>query len=198
MRFDEGPVFLRLDKACVYLREPPAHRAPCAGERMHLRGKLSQVRGFIDARRPNRVIRVCRSCCGLHLCEDRRMAIASRGPRIADGQNIRRFGRNFEASGPHSGLRCRASGTIWPEVCQKISTGTPARAPRAPPRRRRQPGHPGGVGAIAPSSAPMTTAERSWPADRRPLHDDRSRSLQMLDQALGGDRLIADMSSSAL
>jgi len=34
----------------------------------------------------------------------------------------------------------------------------------------------------------MTTAERSCPADRRPLHDDESRSLQMLDQALGDDR----------
>jgi hypothetical protein len=34
----------------------------------------------------------------------------------------------------------------------------------------------------------MTTAERSCPAGWRPLHDDESRSLQMLDQALGDDR----------
>jgi hypothetical protein len=62
MRFDEGPVFLRLDKACVYLasRQLIEHPVPA---RMHLRGKLSQVRGFIVRAKTKSCDQVCRSCC---------------------------------------------------------------------------------------------------------------------------------------
>ena len=48
-------------------------------------------------------------------------------------------------------------------------------------------GHRGSVGAIATSWALMTAAERSRPADWRPLHHDEAGPLQMLDKALGDE-----------
>ena len=53
--------FLRLHKACVYLasHELIEHLVPA---RMHLRGKLSQVRGFIVRAKTKSRDQVCRSC----------------------------------------------------------------------------------------------------------------------------------------
>jgi hypothetical protein len=53
---------LRLDKACVYLASHQLIEHPVPA-RMHLRGKLSQVRGFIVRAKTKSRDQVCRNCC---------------------------------------------------------------------------------------------------------------------------------------
>src|SRR5271166_371264 len=110
MPLDEAPVGFAPRQSSRLSRAPPAHRAPCASENAFARkvepnARLHHAREDQIARSgPSQLLR-------LHLCEDRRMAIASRGPRFADGQSLRRFGRNFEGPGAHSGRKLKTLGT---------------------------------------------------------------------------------------
>src|SRR5208282_5657323 len=55
---------LRLDKARVYLAGHQLIERPVPA-RMHLRGKFSQIRGFVVRTKTKSRDQVCRSCCDL-------------------------------------------------------------------------------------------------------------------------------------
>ena len=150
---------LRLDKARIYLARhlPIEHPVPA---RMHLRGKFSQVRGFMVRLKTKSRDQICRDCCDVISAGIKEWQ-SHREASICRRQNLRRFGRNFEGPGPHSGRKLKTSGTIWPEVCQKHHSGTDFEGARRIIRARKRAGGAGRKESADPPLIPPQTAGMS-------------------------------------